>query len=191
MKINLNRTSETKLQIPSFSLTLSQIFITIAVLGLAISSLLVYINASYLIELVNTALAEIVNIFEQILMWLGIGSILITLWIILSISTLKSSLLKNVVNSHKKEVISLIGITFFLWGLCGIMWTNNGFPGWSSNSNSIPLGGIIGKSISGYAYGLAHVILRLSGILLISSLIAKPNLFSLLLKSITPIFPLF
>lgn len=191
VKINLNRTRETKLQIPSFSLTLSQIFITIAVLGLAISSLLVYINANYLIELGNNALAALFNIFEQILMWLGIGSILITLWIILSISTLNSAILKNVVRSHKKEFISLLIITFFIWGLCGIMWTSNGFPGWSSNSSAIPLGGIIGKSISGYAYGLAHAILRLSGILLISALIAKPNLFSLLLKSITPIFPFF
>ena len=191
MKFSLNRTNETRLQIPSFSLTLSQIFITIAIVGLAISSLFVYINASYLIDLANKTLSEIFNIFEQVLMWLGIGSILITFWVILSISSIKSSKLKNVFRSHKKEIVSLLGITFLIWGLCGIIWTNNGFPGWSYNSNSIPLGGIIGKSISGYSYGIIHVILRLSGILFISSLIAKPNLISLLLKSTTPIFPFF
>ena len=183
VKLNINNNTKTKWKIPSFSITLSQLLITAMVIGLALLSFLTYINANYLIEVINNILIDTFYLFERILISIGIGSILIILWIALFICSIKSSKIRNLITSHKKEVLSLIGISIFIWAIAGILFTSKGFPGWTSNSYNIPFGGKAGKYISGYSYGPMHTALRLSVIFMVALIIAKPTAISLLSKS--------
>ena len=180
IKLNPNREDGTKFQIPAFSVTMSQILVTILIVGLTVLSFFLYINASYLIDIANIAMNSTLNIIESILMLLGIGLVLIILWSILIILSIKLLKIRNILKSYKKEAASLVVITFLIWGISGILFTSNGFPGWTPISQSTPLGGVVGQIIAGYSYGTTHVILRLSGILIISSIIAKPTLIPLL-----------
>ena len=180
IKLKPNSGKETKFRIPAFSVTLSQILITFLIVGFTALSLLIYVNTEYLIDVTNSVLAVSLNLIEHILMWLGIGFALIIIWISLIIGFIKSNVARTILKSYKKETFGLIGITFFVWGLGGILLTSQGFPGWSSTSQAVPIGGIIGQSISGYDYGTIQVILRLSGILIISSIIARPTILSIL-----------
>ena len=90
IKLNPNREDETKFQIPAFSVTMSQILVTILIVGLTVLSFFLYINASYLIDIANIAMNSTLNIIESILMLLGIGLILIILWSILIILSIIS-----------------------------------------------------------------------------------------------------
>ena len=182
IKLNPNREDETKFQIPAFSVTMSQILVTILIVGLTVLGFFLYINASYLIDMANIAMNSTLNIIENILMLLGIGLILIILWSILIILSIRLLKIRNILKSYKKEAASLVVITFLIWGISGILFTSNGFPGWTSISQSTPLGGVAGQIIAGHSYGTTHVILRLSGILIISLIIAKPTLIPILLK---------
>lgn len=180
IKLNPNSGKETKFRIPAFSVTLSQILITFLIVGLTALGLLIYVNTEYLINVINSTLTIALNLIEHILMWLGIGVVLIIIWISLIVGFIKSNVIRSILKSYKKETVGLMGITFLVWGLGGILLTGQGFPGWSSTSHDVPIGGIIGQTISGYDYGTIQVIFRLSGILIISSIIARPTVVSIL-----------
>ena len=180
IKLNPNSGKETKFRIPAFSVTLSQILITFLIVGLTAFGLLIYVNTEYLINVINSTLTIALNLIEHILMWLGIGVVLIIIWISLIVGFIKSNVIRSILKSYKKETVGLMGITFLVWGLGGILLTGQGFPGWSSTSHAVPIGGIIGQTISGYDYGTIQVIFRLSGILIISSIIARPTVLSIL-----------
>ncbi len=110
IKLNPNREDETKFQIPAFSVTMSQILVTILIVGLTVLSFFLYINASYLIDMANIAMNSTLNIIEHILMLLGIGLILIILWSILIILSIRLLKIRNILKSYKNLGIKMTAI---------------------------------------------------------------------------------
>ena len=127
----------------------------------------VYLNFNDITEYVTRSV-------ESVLMWTGLGVVLISFWMILAMFFIKSHKFRHYSLTRFRILLGLFGVSIFIWGILDLITPENGFPGWTRASKSTSLGGKFSEIITGNNNTQTALVLFTVGI---ASLIAfKPDL---------------
>ena len=130
------------LNIPSFRLTLKQIVIALMISFTIAAFAYIYLN-TYTVT--NFGL----NITEKFIATTGLGLVILIAWLIFSIWIAKTRQIKILFRKQYGKLIGSVGFSTILWGILGLYVPSNGFPGWTTISLGVPIGGTISVSIIG------------------------------------------
>ena len=161
------------LNIPSFRLTLKQIVIALMISFTIAAFAYIYLN-TYTVT--NFGL----NITEKFIASTGLGLVILIAWLIFSIWIAKTRQIKILFRKQYGKLIGAIGFSTILWGMLGLYVPSNGFPGWTTISLGVPIGGTISISIIGET--LYQAIPRLCILAVMSFILIKPSLVKIFLK---------
>ena len=161
------------LNIPSFRLTLKQIVIALIISFTIAAFAYIYLN-TYTVT--NFGL----NITEKFIATTGLGLVILIAWLIFSIWIAKTRQIKILFRKQYGKLIGAVGFSTILWGILGLYVPSNGFPGWTTISLGVPIGGTISVSIIGET--LYQAIPRLCILAVTSFILVKPNLVKIFLK---------
>jgi len=161
------------LNIPSFRLTLKQIVIALMISFTIAAFAYIYLN-TYTVT--NFGL----NITEKFIATTGLGLVILIAWLIFSIWIVKTRQIKILFRKQYGKLIGSVGFSTILWGILGLYVPSNGFPGWTTISLGVPIGGTISVSIIGET--LYQAIPRLCILAVTSFILVKPNLVKIFLK---------
>ena len=161
------------LNIPSFRLTLKQIVIALMISFTIAAFAYIYLN-TYTVT--NFGL----NITEKFIASTGLGLVILIAWLIFSIWIAKTRQIKILFRKQSCKLIGAIGFSTILWGILGLYVPSNGFPGWTTISLGVPIGGTISISIIGET--LYQAIPRLCILAVMSFILIKPSLVKIFLK---------
>ncbi len=165
----------TNIRIPSVYISFRQISIATLTLFLATISILFYVNFKVATEFV-------IGQIEILLTWTGLGIVPILFSICLIFWSIRSGKLRSYILRNKRIVIGLYGLIIALWGISALYTPTSGFPGWTTGSSAIPVGGNIGTLIIGS--NVTHAVIRLLIISISSIVIIKPSLVHLSWNSV-------
>ena len=161
------------LDIPSFRLTLKQVAIALVISCTIAIFAYVYLN-SYTVT--NFGL----NITEKFLATTGLGLVILIAWLIFSLWVAKTRRVNFLLRKQYGRLIGAIGFSTILWGILGFYVPLNGFPGWTTLSLGVPIGGTISISIIGD--NLYQTSARLFILVVPSIIFIKPSLVKICLK---------
>ena len=159
--------SSPNVRIPSFIISLKTILVFATIISAGLITAFVYFNFNEITEYVT-------RFVESVLMWTGLGVVLISFWMILTILFIKSHKFRHYSQARFRILLGLFGISIFIWGILDLITLENGFPGWTRASMSTSLGGKFSEIITGNNNTQTALVLVTVGI---ASLIAfKPDL---------------
>ena len=161
------------LNIPSFRLTLKQIVIALMISFTVAAFAYIYLN-TYTVTNFGR------NITEKFITTTGLGLVILIAWLIFSIWITKTRQIKILFRKEYGKLIGAVGFSTIVWGILGLYSPSNGFPGWTTMSLGVPIGGTISVSIIGET--LYQTIPRLCILAVTSFILIKPSLVKIFLK---------
>ena len=161
------------LNIPSFRLTLKQIVIALMISFTVAAFAYIYLN-TYTVTNFGR------NITEKFITTTGLGLVILIAWLIFSIWITKTRQIKMLFRKEYGKLIGAVGFSTIVWGILGLYSPSNGFPGWTTMSLGVPIGGTISVSIIGET--LYQTIPRLCILAVTSFILIKPSLVKIFLK---------
>ena len=170
---NTHNKPDIGLNIPSFRLTLKQI--AIAMIISCVTAVLAYIYLNFS-TVSNTGL----SIIENLLVQTGLGLVIVGGWAIFGIWVTKTQEIRSLMRRQYKRLIGAFGFSIALWGVSGFYIPPNGFPGWTTISVDVPVGGVFSTFIIGtdsYQSSIRLILIALPSLILI-----KPSLVKIFLK---------
>ena len=170
MSNKANNHNSASVRVPGFRISLKAVIFFGAIITTALVASLTYFNWDAITDFVTEAI-------ESVLMWTGLGIIIIGGWVILAAAFIKSSKFRGYSRTHYRILIGMFGVSVLVWGLLDWIILENGFPGWTRASMSTSLGGTFGDIITGNNKIQTSLILTTLGI--ISSIVFKPDLIHL------------
>ncbi len=155
------------IEIPSFKINMKHISVFLCLVGLMLIALIGYVFRTIIFD--TTTLMT-----ERLLSWTGIGVAIIGIWITaISIFGIRKSIISTLRN-FPVYVLALILTSLSIWTFMSLYTPEYGFPGWTSESAGVSLGGKFVQSITGNSTIVALVC---STLLIIAAIVSiKPRI---------------